>query len=286
MPTPRQLEVFVTVADAGSLSAAADALDITQPSVSKQLKVLEQALGGALFVRDRGTRARLSPLGLAMLDDARRTVSLHQRIAGRAVADVPQFFVRDFMLHSLKPRLEQFHAAGLPRATKFVLVDDAEDIAARVGETPGSLALLRNASIPSDRRVTVKFLREYPCSVYADAATARRLAAGELALADLRAILPDGQSSVLGWILRALAEAGIDTADARTGSQFMDMLAGQVAEGAGVAPFMDEHVAGMVAEGRVAPIARCRTPTVLLLLANRRCDAATVECCARIFADF
>lgn len=284
MPTPRQLEVFVTVADAGSLNAAAYALDISQPSVSKQLKALERAVGGALFVRDRGTRARLSPLGRAMLDDARHTVSLHQRIERRANAEVPLVFVRDFMLHSLKPRLEQLHAAGLPRATKFVLVDDAEDIAARVEETPGSLALLRNAAIPSDRRVTVQFLREYPCSIYADAATARHVAAGELALADLVPILPDGQSSVLNWVVRELADAGIDTSGARTGSQFMDMLAGQVAEGAGVAPFMDEYISGMVAEGRVAPVARCRTPAFLLLLANRRCDAATVERCARIFA--
>ena len=287
MPTPRQLEIFVTVAEAGSVSAAADALDISQPSVSKQLKVLEQALGGALFVRDRGTRARLSPLGRSMLDDARSTVSLHRRIGGRIAADrVSQIFVRSFMLHSLKPELERLHAAGLPRETKFVLVDDAEDIAARVEETPGSLALFRSASIPSGRRVSVQFLREYPCSVYADAGTARRVHSGELTIAEIPVIVPDALSPMLGWVQRALTEAGLNPAAARTGSQFMDVLAEQVAEGAGAAPFMDEHVTGMVAGGRMAPIARCRTPAILLLLAHRRCEAATIERFARVFAGF
>ncbi len=285
MPTPRQLEIFVAVADAGSLSAAAEMLDVSQPSISKQLRTLEEALGGTLFVRDRGKRAQLSPLGQATLDDARRSVALHRRIAGRPPTEPPRIFVREFMLTTIKPRLDELYAAGLPNTTRFALVDDAEDIAARVEGTSGSLALVRNATIPSDRRLTIRFLREYRCSVFANAETARRVARGELKLAEVPTVVPDGRSSVGDWVHRALVDAGFDPGSARVGSPYMDMLAEQVAQGAGAAPFMDETVAALVAEGRLAPIAHCRAPAFLLLLAHRACDVELLDRCARIFAD-
>lgn len=47
------LTTFLTVADSGSLTAAAQALFITQPAVSHQIKALEIDLGVKLFVRQK-----------------------------------------------------------------------------------------------------------------------------------------------------------------------------------------------------------------------------------------
>lgn len=47
------LTTFLTVADTGSLTAAAQALFITQPAVSHQIKALEKDLGVRLFVRHK-----------------------------------------------------------------------------------------------------------------------------------------------------------------------------------------------------------------------------------------
>jgi LysR family cyn operon transcriptional activator len=47
-----QLRLFVEIAKCGSLSAAADALSLTQSGLSRQLASLESALGQALFVRN------------------------------------------------------------------------------------------------------------------------------------------------------------------------------------------------------------------------------------------
>lgn len=47
----RVLRYFLTVAREGSITAAADFLHLTQPTLSRQLKDLEQALGKKLFVR-------------------------------------------------------------------------------------------------------------------------------------------------------------------------------------------------------------------------------------------
>ena len=54
--TQQGIEVFLAVARLGSVSAAAQALYITQPAVSRHLRALEETLGCALVVRGRGRR--------------------------------------------------------------------------------------------------------------------------------------------------------------------------------------------------------------------------------------
>ncbi|MEV7446395.1 LysR family transcriptional regulator [Streptomyces sp. NPDC091204] len=66
----RHLKIVRAVADAGSLTRAATALGLAQPALSTQLKRIERALGGMLFVRGReGVRA--TPLGELVLERAR-----------------------------------------------------------------------------------------------------------------------------------------------------------------------------------------------------------------------
>jgi DNA-binding transcriptional LysR family regulator len=60
----RQLEVFRAIMRSGSLTAAAAALNVSQPAVSKLLRHFEDQLGFRLFERDSG---RLSPTAEAHL---------------------------------------------------------------------------------------------------------------------------------------------------------------------------------------------------------------------------
>jgi DNA-binding transcriptional LysR family regulator len=59
------------VADELHFKRAADRLHITPPPLSKQIKLLERELGGALFERDYH-EVRLTPLGKALVGPARR----------------------------------------------------------------------------------------------------------------------------------------------------------------------------------------------------------------------
>lgn len=71
----RRLNVFVTVADLGSFSRAAQALDLSQPTVSEHVRTLEQELGVVLL--DRGGRAtEPTPVGRLLLGHARRILEL------------------------------------------------------------------------------------------------------------------------------------------------------------------------------------------------------------------
>ncbi|MEW2258407.1 LysR family transcriptional regulator [Streptomyces sp. NPDC047869] len=70
----RHLRVLCAVADAGSLHKAARELGMAQPSLSTQLRRIEQLLGGRLFTRDR-TGSRPTPLGHIVVSRARPLVA-------------------------------------------------------------------------------------------------------------------------------------------------------------------------------------------------------------------
>ena len=77
----RRLGIFATVADAGSFAAAADRLDIAQPSVSAHIEALEAAIGGPLFERRRGAAPVLTELGQICLGHAREMLATADRMA-------------------------------------------------------------------------------------------------------------------------------------------------------------------------------------------------------------
>jgi LysR family transcriptional activator of glutamate synthase operon len=87
----KQLRMFKTIVEVGSITGAAEHLELSQPAISQQLRALEEALGVSLLVRvGKGTRP--TPAGelllefarqiLEKIDEAERTLGDHRR--GRA----------------------------------------------------------------------------------------------------------------------------------------------------------------------------------------------------------
>lgn len=65
----QRLRYFIEVARQQNFSRAAEICHVSQPSLSQQIKKLEEEVDGALFLRNRG-RIALSPLGEAFLQHA------------------------------------------------------------------------------------------------------------------------------------------------------------------------------------------------------------------------
>jgi LysR family hca operon transcriptional activator len=70
----RHLRYFVAVVEAGSLTVAARKLHTSQPSLSRQIRDLEEQIGAGLLTR-RARGIELTPAGRAFLDHARSVLS-------------------------------------------------------------------------------------------------------------------------------------------------------------------------------------------------------------------
>lgn len=81
----RQMRCVVAVAEAGSLTKAAERLGLAQPALTQTLNRLEQELGTRLFTRTR-RGAALTEAGLAIVDDLRASLAYSDTASERARA--------------------------------------------------------------------------------------------------------------------------------------------------------------------------------------------------------
>jgi len=79
----RQLQYLVAVAELGGFSRAAARCHVSQPSLSAQVALAEEALGVRVFERDRRV-VRVSPAGAAILERARQVLLAAKDLANTA----------------------------------------------------------------------------------------------------------------------------------------------------------------------------------------------------------
>ena len=72
-----EIEAFLSIVQHGSFSAAAEKLYITQPALGRRIRALEEELGYALFIRNKGVRhVELTKQGQAFIGIAHRWQAL------------------------------------------------------------------------------------------------------------------------------------------------------------------------------------------------------------------
>jgi LysR family hydrogen peroxide-inducible transcriptional activator len=130
MPTLRQLEYLVAIADNQHFGRAAQAVHVSQPTLSQQLRTLEDRLGVVLVER-RAPNAELTPIGRELVERARRVlVEVRElralaRRAGEQLAGTLRFGVSPTLgpylmpsivaaLHKQQPDLRLYIREGIP----------------------------------------------------------------------------------------------------------------------------------------------------------------------------
>jgi LysR family nitrogen assimilation transcriptional regulator len=115
----RQLRTFVTVAELGTVSRAAQRMHVAQPALSRQIRALEDELGVALFDRLAG-RLHLSSAGARLLGECKgllnyaRELGEHAQLMRRPDAGVLRVAASPHYVEGVFPALLKRYAQRFP----------------------------------------------------------------------------------------------------------------------------------------------------------------------------
>lgn len=211
---------FLAVAEAGSLSAAARARGLTQPTLGRHIAELERALGAPLFARgprglvltDAGAAALPEARAMAQAEAAARRAVSHGEDRGRIRLTAAEVVA----VEVLPPVLAAFRRAHPGILVDVAAVDRPEDLLRRAADLAVRMARPRQAALVV-RRLGVAGLGLY---ARADAPLPLPLIGPEAAAAlgglvlDGRAVRPDDLAlrSDAALVQLALARAGAGAA--------------------------------------------------------------------------
>lgn len=247
------MQVFVRVADSGSLSAAARAIPMSLPSVSRHVSALEKHLGVPLLRRTTRHLA-LTEQGRVFYDRARSILAELAEVgallgagrgapAGRLCVAAPGLLGRNVVA----PLLPGFLARHPEVSLQFLLLDRAvnlveEDIhvAIRVGRLPDSALVARKlgevgmivCAAPAylERRGTPRSpeaLLEHDCLVFSD------------------------RPGPVDWRFKALGARRSIRVSGRLRANALDVLAAAAVDGAGIVRAPSWQVARDIEQGRL-----------------------------------
>jgi DNA-binding transcriptional LysR family regulator len=151
-----ELEIFVTVVDAGSFTAAAEQLGVSKSHVSKQVSALEDRLGAQLLhrttrslsVTDAGQAFyERGALILEQLEEAERAVmQLQTKPRGRLKVSVPMTFGLRHLAPLVAEFLQEYPEISIDldlSDRKVDMIDEGFDLAIRIGELQDSSLMVR-----------------------------------------------------------------------------------------------------------------------------------------------
>ncbi|GGB32525.1 LysR family transcriptional regulator [Oceanisphaera marina] len=154
--TFRQLSYFVSVAQHGSISKAADTLHVSQPSVSIAIHQLESLLNQPLFQRHRGQGVSLTPRGEGLFREARQILTLSHNLLASQERDNTQIegqlvicCFRDIAPYYL-PRLVSEFERRYPKIRVVMQEQDLAGVSQALKQGKAELALSYELGLPQE----------------------------------------------------------------------------------------------------------------------------------------
>lgn len=147
-----QLRNFLSVAEKGSFTRAAEAVALSQPALSRSIQRLEEELGQPLF--DRQTRkVELTDAGNLLMLRARQIVSLAEDAKAEICDDGQSGYVRVGAIPTIAPyflprRLQSFKQR-FPKANLIVHEDTTHDLLRKVNDGVIDIAI---AALPVEAK--------------------------------------------------------------------------------------------------------------------------------------
>ena len=215
MIDPRAVRTFHEVCRAGSISAAARALNISQPSVSNAIALLEARLGTVLFARGRSGIA-LTAAGEAlqaraqMLDHLLRDAEAEVAAAREGVAGPLRIGGTPGALVSLLPLAIARLEAAFPHLTLNVLERPDRDLAGMLRDGDIELAFVTTAMDEAPDDIAERTLARDPFALIVGAGNAAMPDDIALRRAEgLRWVLPEAQGAFRRQVDALFTAAGV-----------------------------------------------------------------------------
>ncbi len=196
------LRSLIAVADHGGFHRAAQALLVSQSTVSLHVRRLEKVLGRPAVEPD-GRRSRFTPDGLLLLDEARRIVGVHDAALGRLAADAERVLVVGSTEHAadrILPALATAAQSVHPGCQIRFRVDRSARLREAVGHGAVDLAVLLAGPVRGDGRASGSL----PLNWYAAPGWSRPGGSAALPL-----VAVEEPCTIRHRALRVLAEHGI-----------------------------------------------------------------------------
>ncbi len=252
--TLRQIEVFVEAAKDQNFRRTADRINVSQPAISRHIRLLERYAGGALFVRERGSRARLSTLGEDMLVEARAMLrSAHKVNKGLARQDVAEVSVRiaagSYLLDRwIRPNVGRLFGAQDALNLEFVQAAHHEDLLRLLGEGEVDCAFYTGMAFALPG-LDFHPLREASIGLYAAPALARAVTRVPEDFATLPIVLSNKGTPSEAWQLETLRSASMEPIRIAARTQFMEVMIDLIVAGRAAGLLFDDDAASLVAQG-------------------------------------
>lgn len=246
--TLRQLEVFGSLAATGSFKRSAEALGISQASVSSQMKSLEEQLGRRLLHRKPGRRPQLTADGIAFHEDLRafehaaEVLSAHRRRGGPGDEPVRyRLLVGQGMFDAyIRSKLDRFFAEHPLIELDFETRPPSNALVRSIDTGLFDFALIhqrenRNEDPALERLALVRG------GIYGhrDFAEGRELPLEPDDIAELPFMMPEAGSPQEREALQNLAQAGIRPSKIVGHTPYYDVVAAMIERGVAVASFSE-----------------------------------------------
>lgn len=207
----RQLTMLREVARLGSLSAAAQALGITQPAVSMQMKALAEEVGVSLF-EPRGRRLEATASGRVLVGYAERILRLIDDAGDAARSRVPDAAVLRVAASSTPGALLPVRINAFQRAHPAVLVRhevrNSRTVEELVRSGRADLGIVGGSRTDPSLAATSWCEDQLALAVAADHAWARRRSVRAEELADESLLVREAGSATRATLEAAFLRAG------------------------------------------------------------------------------
>ena len=214
----RKLRTFVAVVDEGSLTGAAERLNVAQPWISVQVKQLEQSLDLVLLERSKGKAVQLSPAGRQFVEVARRLLAscemaskeiaaIREEDRGRLVLGIDPITL---YIAETKQLLADFQARYPDIEAELVSREPGELFK---GLKSGQFDLILTSLPCPDGDIEVNRICEYPLHLFIPKAHAGQYldtSIAGLAGAKILTLRPGYHPALYEWLGKELADARLN----------------------------------------------------------------------------